>query len=210
MISLSSLAERLAYARKLEGMSQELLAERSGVRQGTIGNAESGRRKLPRELQAIADTLRVRSNWLRYGEGPRDRDLRAAVDHRLAEIGKTFEQLAIDAQLTEAQLAERLDNGKLSRIDMARIAPALGMQQAELENAAGGNIRMRPVDRSFGLGSGNASGGAESLSQRQTALLGLFDGLTAAQQDEVIRELEAQKQANETIVRELTARAAKA
>jgi transcriptional regulator with XRE-family HTH domain len=43
----------------------------------------------------------------------------------------------------------------------------------------------------------------QPLSQRQLALLGLFDGLTEGQQDEVIRRLQSQKQSNEAIVDEL-------
>lgn len=42
-----------------------------------------------------------------------------------------------------------------------------------------------------------------ALTPRQQALLGLFDGLTAGQQEEEIRRLEAQKQSNDAIVSEL-------
>lgn len=42
-----------------------------------------------------------------------------------------------------------------------------------------------------------------SLSQRQLILLELFGGLTSAQQDEAIRELETQKRRNEAILSEL-------
>jgi len=45
-----------------------------------------------------------------------------------------------------------------------------------------------------------------TLSPRQQALLGFFDGLTEAQQDDVIRELQAKKQLNDELLTQLLAR----
>lgn len=50
---------------------------------------------------------------------------------------------------------------------------------------------------------GFSATGTVTLTPRQQALLGLFEGLTEGQQDEEIRRLEAQKQSNEAIVSEL-------
>lgn len=55
-------------ARERAGLSQPALAERAGVSQGTIGNVESGLRKRPRELLAIAAALGVSPQWLETGK----------------------------------------------------------------------------------------------------------------------------------------------
>jgi hypothetical protein len=46
----------------------------------------------------------------------------------------------------------------------------------------------------------------DALSPRQRALLGLFDGLTLAQQDALIRELEDKKRLNDDLLADLLAR----
>lgn len=66
---LTTLAGRLAWARNEAKLSQEALAEKSGVSQGTIGNIESGARKKPRDLVAIAKALSVSADWLSAGKG---------------------------------------------------------------------------------------------------------------------------------------------
>lgn len=66
-----TIAERLTDAREKEGLSQAELASRAGVSQGTIGNIESGARKNPRELLAIARVLNVEPEWLKTGKPPR-------------------------------------------------------------------------------------------------------------------------------------------
>ena len=45
-----------------------------------------------------------------------------------------------------------------------------------------------------------------ALTPRHRVLLGLFDGLTSAQQDEVLRSLQAQKSLNEELLAQLLAR----
>lgn len=68
---VNTLAERLKSARDALGLSQEQVALRAGVSQGTIGNIESGTRKRPRELLAIAKAVKVSPDWLLKGVGPR-------------------------------------------------------------------------------------------------------------------------------------------
>ena len=67
---LNSLAGRLTWARERQDISQEELARRAGVSQGTIGNIESGIRKNPRELLAIAAAVGVQPLWLKSKKGP--------------------------------------------------------------------------------------------------------------------------------------------
>lgn len=50
-------------------MTQSQVADKAGVRQGTIGNIESGTRQRPRELLAIADAVQVPARWLESGRG---------------------------------------------------------------------------------------------------------------------------------------------
>ncbi len=69
--SVKTIAERLKQAREDLGLSQEQVAERAGVSQGTIGNIESGTRKSPRELLAIAAAVKVSPEWLKSGKGER-------------------------------------------------------------------------------------------------------------------------------------------
>lgn len=67
----NTLAERLKWAREtIARVSQEELARRAGVSQGTIGNIESGTRRAPRDLLEIAKAAGVSAEWLKYGRGP--------------------------------------------------------------------------------------------------------------------------------------------
>ncbi len=68
---MKTIANRLKEAREAAGLTQPELAKRAGVSAGTIGNVESGARKNPRELLAIAKAVGVRAEWLRDGKGPR-------------------------------------------------------------------------------------------------------------------------------------------
>lgn len=66
-----TIAERLIEVRTELNLSQAEFAERAGVSQGTIGNIESGHRKSPREILAIAAAGGVRPEWLKDGRGPK-------------------------------------------------------------------------------------------------------------------------------------------
>lgn len=66
---MNTIAERLQQTRKELGLTQPALAIKAGVSQGTIGNIESGLRKRPREILAIASALNVNPEWLETGKG---------------------------------------------------------------------------------------------------------------------------------------------
>lgn len=57
------------FARELRKLTQQDLANRSGVQQSAIGNYESGLRKSSREVIALARALEVRPEWLQNGSG---------------------------------------------------------------------------------------------------------------------------------------------
>lgn len=69
---LTTLAGRVKWARKQRKLSQEAVAGKAHVSQGTIGNIESGERKRPRELLAIARALYANPEWLETGRGEWD------------------------------------------------------------------------------------------------------------------------------------------
>lgn len=66
-----TIAQRLKAAREEAGLNQPELARAAGVSQGTISNIESGLRKQPRELLALAEAIGVHAKWLQTGTGPR-------------------------------------------------------------------------------------------------------------------------------------------
>lgn len=69
---VKTLAERLRWAREQRGLTQVQLAEKAGVSQGTVGNAESGVRKRPRDLLQLAAALDASPHWLESGKGTWD------------------------------------------------------------------------------------------------------------------------------------------
>ena len=62
------LKDRLQQARKTKSLTQQELAEKAGVTQGTIFHLESGRNKSSRNILKIAKALDVNARWLMYGE----------------------------------------------------------------------------------------------------------------------------------------------
>lgn len=66
---MDTLAKRLAWARAKKELSQQELAQKSGVKQGTIGNLEAGIRGTARRITSIADALGVDASWLATGDG---------------------------------------------------------------------------------------------------------------------------------------------
>jgi transcriptional regulator with XRE-family HTH domain len=67
---MDTLAKRLTWARERAKLTQEELAKKAGVSQGTIGNLEAGIRDTARKITSIARALDVDVNWLADGEGP--------------------------------------------------------------------------------------------------------------------------------------------
>lgn len=66
---VNTLALRIKAVREEAGLSQQDLADLSGVGQSTIGMIESGDRKNPRNLLEIAKALKVSPEWLKTGKG---------------------------------------------------------------------------------------------------------------------------------------------
>lgn len=66
---MRTLAERIVWARARAGWTQQELANKAGVAQGTIGNLESGARDSSKKITSIAKALNVDAHWLAEGEG---------------------------------------------------------------------------------------------------------------------------------------------
>lgn len=66
---MNTLSARLAWARAQKKLSQDELANLSGVSQGSIGHLESGLRQSSRRITAIANALGVDPIWLAEGKG---------------------------------------------------------------------------------------------------------------------------------------------
>lgn len=87
MAIMETLAERLEWARKEIGLSQQQLADRSRVAQSTIGGLETGARLSARRITAIASVLGVNSLWLVEGRGPVKGPIAEVTEvPRLAEV----------------------------------------------------------------------------------------------------------------------------
>lgn len=66
---METIGARLKFARKERKLEQDGLAKLAGVTQGTVGNIEAGLRSGLPSLPLLAEALRVRYRWLRFGEG---------------------------------------------------------------------------------------------------------------------------------------------
>jgi phage repressor protein C with HTH and peptisase S24 domain len=78
---MQTLGERLAKRREQLGLSQKALAEKVGVSQQSINKIETGQTRSPRNLEKLAESLSVTSQWLLFGEGNS-----AATSPKLDEI----------------------------------------------------------------------------------------------------------------------------
>jgi transcriptional regulator with XRE-family HTH domain len=69
MINFDTFADRLAWARKRRGLSQQQLADLCGIAQSTLGSLEAGTRLTSRKVSSIAEILEVDVAWLAEGKG---------------------------------------------------------------------------------------------------------------------------------------------
>ncbi len=90
--AVNSIADRMKQAREAAGLTQPQLAKKAGVSPGTIGNIESGTRKQPRELLAIAAALRVTPTYLPCPapHSPSTFALRVKGDSMTAPYGRSY------------------------------------------------------------------------------------------------------------------------
>jgi transcriptional regulator with XRE-family HTH domain len=80
---MSSLGERLRWAREQAGLSQGQVARMLGMHRPTVSEIEAGRRRVPaEELALFAQTYEVSVAWLAGTEGDDDIDDRVKLAAR--------------------------------------------------------------------------------------------------------------------------------
>ncbi|WP_409368768.1 helix-turn-helix domain-containing protein [Lysinibacillus sp. 38-6] len=98
---MDSLGERLTYARKNKGYTQDALAETIGVSRGVIFNLEKNKTE-PQMIviNAISQCLKINKNWLLTGEGEMsDTDEVVQSAKVLADIYSIAKELSEEEQL---------------------------------------------------------------------------------------------------------------
>lgn len=100
---MTTLGERLIYARKEAGFTQESLADTIGVSRGVIYNLENGKNKnKPQDvvLNAICQALKIRKEWLVDGSGEMSDDCETSQSSKiLAELSAVASELSEDELL---------------------------------------------------------------------------------------------------------------
>lgn len=103
---MDTLAKRLRFLRKERGLSQEELAELSGVEQSLISKLERGVIQRTTGLVALANALRGRPTWLDIGDGP----MEAPVEETTTYL------LTPGAKASNPALASRLRAGRATEL----------------------------------------------------------------------------------------------
>jgi transcriptional regulator with XRE-family HTH domain len=82
IIDAMNFADRLRYARKRSGLTQEQLAEGCGISNRTVSAWEKGVAEgiLAENLFCVADKMGVDARWLATGDGPEPGEYRTTAD----------------------------------------------------------------------------------------------------------------------------------
>lgn len=89
---MNKFAERLRYARQLQGLTQAALAKACGLSQGAIANYEGKSRQSAKEIFRLAEALRVSPIWLSQGMGPMELTVTPSIEAteaRVADASRT-------------------------------------------------------------------------------------------------------------------------
>ncbi len=98
---MKTLGERLNYARKKRGYTQDSLAETIGVSRGVIFNLEKNKTN-PQTIviNAICQTLKINKTWLTQGIGEMEETNESSQSAKiLAELYEVAKELSEDEQL---------------------------------------------------------------------------------------------------------------
>lgn len=104
----ATFGDRLALAREAQGLSQQQLARRLGLRVETVRNWEADRSE-PRanKLQMLAGFLNVSMVWLMTGEGAGAPASESGGGDTVTDLGTAIEELRT-MRLEHRKLAERM------------------------------------------------------------------------------------------------------
>ncbi len=97
-----SIGQRLKEARKLRGMSQDMLADKIGASRGVITNIEHDKvdEPQPMVINAICNVLNIDKDWLTTGIGDMEINQTAAHSAKiLSEIYACAKELSEEEQL---------------------------------------------------------------------------------------------------------------
>lgn len=115
---MNTLGERLNYARKKSGYTQDSLAKTIGVSRGVIFNLEKNKTE-PQAIviHAICQTLKINEDWLATGIGKMENNGEVSQSAKiLAELYEVAKDLSEDEQLylldTVKALKQRLKRDK--------------------------------------------------------------------------------------------------
>lgn len=118
VMNMDTLGERLNYARKKHGYTQDSLASAIGVSRGVIFNLEKNKTE-PQAIviNAICDTLKIKKDWLVNGEGEMESTTDTSQSTKvLVELYNIAKELSEDEQLylldTVKALKQRLKRDK--------------------------------------------------------------------------------------------------
>lgn len=98
---MDTLGDRLIYARKKNGYTQDSLAELIGVSRGVIFNIEKKKTE-PQTIviNALCQALKINKEWLLYGTGEMEDTSKASQSAKiLAELYDIAKELSEDEQL---------------------------------------------------------------------------------------------------------------
>lgn len=98
---MKTIGDRLKYARKKKGFTQNSLAESIGVSRGVIFNLEKNKTD-PQSIviNAICQTLKIQKNWLIDGTGEmEDKTESSRSTQILSELYEVAKSLSEDEQL---------------------------------------------------------------------------------------------------------------
>lgn len=104
---IPSLGERLLWARKRKGWTQDQLSDASGVSRDVIAKAEIGVTAMPRQIKKLAEPLEVPPAWLVFGSEKIEE-----WDEETLSFAQDFHELPPDRQDTVRLLIKQLKDTK--------------------------------------------------------------------------------------------------
>lgn len=102
--TMTQLAKRLIYIRKIHDLSQVELAQKAGTTQQAIQQAETGKARQPRYLHQLASALDIPLEWMIFGKAqdaplPRKTGKKGLEDKSADVLDNFFAMPAADQKL---------------------------------------------------------------------------------------------------------------